>query len=162
MQLVSRPHAQRPHGRPHDDARRAFFSNAGTCVDIFAPARASSWNSNTATNTISGTSMATHTWPAWRPLPAVPIANATTVAQGIVANATGVVSQAGSPNRLLHSLFGGGGRTTVFMDRFEAANGWAVNPNGTDTATTGAWQAPQTSSGSSPARGAAPAGQLPD
>src|SRR3954467_11227346 len=41
---------------------RAYFSNWGTCVDIFAPGVdvTSSWNTNdTATNTISGTSMAT-------------------------------------------------------------------------------------------------------
>jgi subtilisin family serine protease len=41
---------------------RASFSNFGTCTDIFAPGEniTSSWNTNdTATNTISGTSMAT-------------------------------------------------------------------------------------------------------
>ncbi|MEU5692222.1 S8 family serine peptidase [Actinosynnema sp. NPDC020468] len=40
---------------------RASFSNYGTCTDIFAPGQniVSSWNTNdTATNTISGTSMA--------------------------------------------------------------------------------------------------------
>src|SRR5262245_2405370 len=41
---------------------RASFSNYGSCLDIFAPGQdiTSSWNtSNSATNTISGTSMAT-------------------------------------------------------------------------------------------------------
>ncbi len=35
---------------------------------------------------------------------------------------------------------GGGGGTTVYSDTFETATGWTVNPNGTDTATTGAWE----------------------
>ncbi|SCG62807.1 M14 family zinc carboxypeptidase [Micromonospora coxensis] len=35
---------------------------------------------------------------------------------------------------------GGGGGTTVWSDTFETATGWTVNPNGTDTATTGAWE----------------------
>jgi extracellular elastinolytic metalloproteinase len=34
----------------------------------------------------------------------------------------------------------GGGGTVVFTDDFETAKGWATNPNGTDTATTGQWE----------------------
>jgi extracellular elastinolytic metalloproteinase len=34
----------------------------------------------------------------------------------------------------------GGGGTVVFQDDFEVARGWQTNPNGTDTATTGAWE----------------------
>jgi len=34
----------------------------------------------------------------------------------------------------------GGGGTTVFTDTFETSLGWQTNPNGTDTATTGAWE----------------------
>jgi hypothetical protein len=30
--------------------------------------------------------------------------------------------------------------TTVYSDNFETATGWTTNPNGTDTATTGAWE----------------------
>ncbi|MEV1145078.1 M14 family zinc carboxypeptidase [Micromonospora sp. NPDC049799] len=35
---------------------------------------------------------------------------------------------------------GGGGGTTVWSDTFETATGWTINPSGTDTATTGAWE----------------------
>lgn len=48
------------NGVTEEDAR-AYFSNYGTCMDIFAPGQliTSAWyTSNTATNTISGTSMA--------------------------------------------------------------------------------------------------------
>jgi extracellular elastinolytic metalloproteinase len=34
----------------------------------------------------------------------------------------------------------GGGGTVVFSDDFETNLGWQTNPNGTDTATTGAWE----------------------
>ena len=139
---------------------RSSFSNFGTCVDLFAPGSSitSTWNtSDTATNTISGTSMATPhvTGVAALYLSQFGNQSAATVAAAIVSNATsGVVGSpgAGSPNRLLFSLFGGGGgSTTVFSDGFETATGWTTNPSGTDTATTGAWERgtpQQTSSGS--------------
>jgi hypothetical protein len=34
----------------------------------------------------------------------------------------------------------GPGPVTIFFDNFESATGWAVNPNSTDTATTGQWE----------------------
>ncbi|HEY5809180.1 MAG TPA: M36 family metallopeptidase [Povalibacter sp.] len=34
----------------------------------------------------------------------------------------------------------GGGGTVVFQDNFETSLGWQTNPNGSDTATTGAWE----------------------
>jgi hypothetical protein len=138
---------------------RSSFSNFGTCVDIFAPGSSitSSWNtSDTATNTISGTSMATPhvAGVAALYLAQFPGSSPAAVATGIINNATtGVVGNpgSGSPNRLLHSLFGGGGGTvTVFSDGFESNTGWIVNPSGTDNATTGIWQRgdpDQTSSG---------------
>ena len=55
------PRANTVGATTNTDAR-ASFSNFGTCLDIFAPGNniTSSWNtSDTATNTISGTSMAT-------------------------------------------------------------------------------------------------------
>lgn len=89
---------------------RSSFSNVGTCLDIFAPGSSitSAWyNSNTATNTISGTSMATphvvgaaalvaSANPGWTPAQ---------VRNQLVANATpNVVSNpgSGSPNLLLY------------------------------------------------------------
>ncbi|WP_018791247.1 M14 family zinc carboxypeptidase [Salinispora arenicola] len=35
---------------------------------------------------------------------------------------------------------GDGGGTTVWADNFETATGWTIDPNGTDTATTGQWE----------------------
>ncbi len=93
---------------------RSSFSNFGTCLDIFAPGSSitSAWHtSDTATNTISGTSMAS---------PHVAGAAALFVQQngsvspqavrdGLVNSATtGVITNAGSgsPNRLLYTLGG--------------------------------------------------------
>jgi subtilisin family serine protease len=88
---------------------RSSFSNFGTCVDIFAPGSAitSAWaTSNTATNTISGTSMATpHTaGAAALYLATHATASPATVRNALVAAATpNVISNVGtgSPNRLL-------------------------------------------------------------
>ncbi len=89
---------------------RSSFSNIGTCVDIFAPGTAitSAWlTDDNATNTISGTSMATpHVVGAAAVfLGSTPNATPQEVRDGLVANATdGVVTNpgAGSPNKLLH------------------------------------------------------------
>jgi subtilisin family serine protease len=100
---------------------RASYSNYGSCLDVFAPGSSitSAWNtSDTATNTISGTSMATPhvTGVAALYLGGHPGASPATVASAITSTATpGVVTGAGtgSPNRLLFSGLtppdGGGG-----------------------------------------------------
>jgi subtilisin family serine protease len=93
---------------------RSSFSNIGTCLDIFAPGSSitSAWNtSNTATNTISGTSMATPhvTGAAALVLAQNPSFTPQQVRDSLVNNATtGVISNpgTGSPNRLLFVVNG--------------------------------------------------------
>jgi aqualysin 1 len=92
---------------------RSSFSNFGTCVDIFAPGSSitSAWStSDTATNTISGTSMAS---PHVAGVAALYLQGHTTASNATVRNAivngstANVVTNpgSGSPNRLLFSLF---------------------------------------------------------
>ncbi|HEX8159668.1 MAG TPA: S8 family peptidase [Solirubrobacteraceae bacterium] len=93
---------------------RSSFSNFGTCVDLFAPGSGitSSWStSDTATNTISGTSMATPhvAGVAALYLQGAPAATPAAVASAVVGTATvGKITSpgVGSPNRLLSSLLG--------------------------------------------------------
>ncbi|HEX5889534.1 MAG TPA: S8 family peptidase [Pyrinomonadaceae bacterium] len=92
---------------------RSSFSNFGSCLDIFAPGSGilSAYStSNTATATLSGTSMASPHVAGVAALykQANPSASAATVRNAIVNGATtNVVTNAGtgSPNRLLYSLF---------------------------------------------------------
>jgi subtilisin family serine protease len=98
-----------------DTDTRAYFSNFGSCVDVFAPGVdiTSAWySSNTATNTISGTSMAS---PHVAGAVAVylglnPNATTSAVASWVTGNAgTGKISDVqGSPNLLLYTGTGGG------------------------------------------------------
>ena len=98
---------------------RSSFSNYGSCLDLFAPGSniTSAWyTGTTATNTISGTSMATPhvAGVAALYLQGNPSASPSTVNNAITSTATtGVVTdaQTGSPNRLLYSPLTGGGTT---------------------------------------------------
>ena len=91
---------------------RASYSNYGTCVDIFAPGSGitSAWNTSTvATNTISGTSMATPhvTGVAALVAQANPGATPAAIASFITGSATPnrvTSTGTGSPNLLLYSL----------------------------------------------------------
>lgn len=93
---------------------RSSFSNFGTCLDIFGPGSSitSSWNtSDTATNTISGTSMATPhvAGVAALFLETNPTASPATVTAAIINNSTPnkvTGAGSGSPNRLLFSQLG--------------------------------------------------------
>jgi subtilisin family serine protease len=126
---------------------RSSFSNIGTCLDLFAPGSSitSSWStSDTATNTISGTSMATPhvTGVAALYLQNNPSASPATVANQIITTATtghlsGIGS--GSPNRLLYSPLttGGGGGTpaacaggTLYTGSLSFTGDYDYHPNG--------------------------------
>jgi subtilisin family serine protease len=96
---------------------RASYSNYGTCLDIFGPGSSitSAWGTgDTATNTISGTSMASPhvAGVAALYLSANPAATPQQVRDALVSNGTqGKVTSpgTGSPNVLLYSGFIGGG-----------------------------------------------------
>ncbi|MFD7660178.1 S8 family peptidase [Actinosynnema sp. NPDC059797] len=95
---------------------RASFSNWGTCTDIFAPGQniTSAWHTgDTATNTISGTSMASPhvAGGAALLLGATPSLTPAQVQSALIANSTtGKITSpgTGSPNRLLFVNTGGG------------------------------------------------------
>ncbi|WP_128437329.1 S8 family peptidase [Streptomyces cyaneus] len=115
---------------------RASYSNYGSVLDLFAPGSSitSSWNSSdSATNTISGTSMATPhvAGAAALYLAANPSSTPSQVASALTSAATtGVVTSpgTGSPNRLLYV---GGGTTTPPGPRFENTGDYAIADNST-------------------------------
>ncbi|MGW4028124.1 S8 family peptidase [Streptomyces sp. NPDC004838] len=115
---------------------RSGFSNYGSVLDIFAPGSSitSSWHTgDSATNTISGTSMATPhvAGAAALHLSANRTATPAQVATALTGAATtGVVTSpgTGSPNRLLYV---GGGTTPPPGKRFENTGDYTINDNAT-------------------------------
>ena len=121
---------------------RAGFSNFGSCVDLFAPGQGikSAWvDGPTATNTISGTSMASpHVAGAAAVFLGInPTATPAEVAAGLTAAATknALSDVVGAPNLLLHSHFADPPSTVEFSS---PDNGAEVDASFAVTATASA------------------------
>ncbi|MCH0540123.1 S8 family peptidase [Streptomyces sp. MUM 203J] len=118
---------------------RSSFSNYGSVLDIFAPGSSitSTWNSSdTATNTISGTSMAAPhvAGAAALYLAENPSASPAQVSSALTSAATtGAVGSpgSGSPNRLLYVGEGGEEPPPPTGDRYENTGDYAINDNST-------------------------------
>ena len=132
-------------GATQNNDAAASFSNYGTCVDILAPGVdiTSAWyTSNTATNTISGTSMASPhvAGAAALVLSANPTWTPQQVRDNLVDNATpNVVSNVGTgtPNRLLYVVNGDTPPPTNDFSVSVSPTSGSTAPGGSVTATVG-------------------------
>lgn len=134
------------------DAKSSFSNFGATTVDLGAPGTAIlSTVRNGGYSIFSGTSMATpHVSGAAALVLSRCSLSTANLKANLLNNADPVSSLAGrtvtgarlNVDRAIRACGGGGAPppTTVFFDNFETSLGWAANPNGTDTATTGAWQ----------------------
>lgn len=117
---------------------RSSFSNFGSCVDMFAPGSSitSAWyTSNSATNTISGTSMAAPHVAGVAALYLDETPSATPAQVEVALESAAVTGRlsgigSGSPNLLVQSLLGGGGGgpgpdpICAYDDNFTSSTGW--------------------------------------
>jgi len=125
----------------------AIFSDFGSCLDLFAPGQdiiSAWWTSNTATNTLSGTSMAAPhvTGVAAAYLQRVPSASPSQVASAITSRATADALSnigTGSPNLLLHTFFDDASISGPGLMNCTDTYTWFTSASGVGTSFTYVW-----------------------
>jgi len=110
---------------------RSSFSNFGSCVDMFAPGSqiTSAWfNSNNATNTISGTSMAA---PHVAGVVALYLDQSPSASPAQVGNALESAAVSGRLSGIGNGSPNGGGGACAFEDDFSSSTGWQISADST-------------------------------